>query len=204
MNKENTFFLFLSCQKYKHKRKKSRTNNIESGYRYFIGNNNIEEKLEEDVIVLDCKDNYESLTKKTLKGIKWIIDNFPDVEYIVKTDDDVIIDNAKFQILVNEIKKRNFDYCGSLHKGGYLSSHHIGKCDDQYLNQIQIYVPNIKYCMGGAYILSNKAAKIIASFEEYENYYSIYEDVTVGGILKSKNILPTEVNIKNIFKWDSY
>lgn len=205
MNDNNVFFLFLSCEKYKHKREKSRKNNIPYKYRYFIGNDKITQEVEDDVVVLDCKDNYESLTKKTIGAIKWTIENFPDIEFIIKTDDDVVIDNTKFEILMDKIREKKADYCGSLYKGGYLSSHHIGKCEDRYLNKTQAYVPNIKYCMGGAYILSNKAAKIIASFEEYENYYSIYEDATIGNILNSNKIKPTElINIKHIFKWDSY
>jgi len=63
-------------------------------------------------------------------------------------------------------------------------------------------VPNILYCMGAGYFLSKKSIDLIANIDSYENYYSIYEDATIGNILKSNNIIPIGVDIKKIFKWD--
>lgn len=202
MSNTNIFFLFLSCEKYKHKREKSRKNNIPYRYKYFIGNDKISQNEEDDVIVLDCKDNYESLTKKTLSAIKWINENEKNIDYIIKTDDDVTIDVDSIDRIIKKIEDKDVDYAGELHKGGYLSFHHKDKCEDKFLNKTPMYVPNITYCIGGAYILSKKAVKAILSLDEYENYYSIYEDATVGNILNAKGIKPVGTNIKKYFKWE--
>jgi len=202
MNIEEVFFLFLSCEKYKNKREKSKRNRIKYDYRYFIGDDKIKGEVEEDVVVLECKDNYESLTSKTIKAIKWISKNKPNIKYVVKTDDDVEINKEKLDEVLLKLEQNSIDYAGEICRGGYYSKWHFDKCDDPYLNTSLMPVPNILYCMGAGYFLSKKSIDLIANIDSYENYYSIYEDATIGNILKSNNIIPIGVDIKKIFKWD--
>lgn len=202
MNNEEVFFLFLSCQKYKNKREKSKKNSIKYDYRYFIGNDKIEGEVEEDVVILECKDNYESLTSKTIEAIKWVSKNKPNIKYVVKTDDDVVIDKEKLDEILLKLEQNSIDYAGEICQGGYYSKWHFGKCEDPYLNKTLMPVQNILYCKGAGYFLSKKSIDLIADIDSYENYYSIYEDATIGNILKSKGINPVGISIARYFKWE--
>ena len=124
-----TFALILSCEKYAFKRDKQDKNELPMEYRYFVGNANIEKPIEKgDVVYLPCRDEYEHLTRKTLLAFKWIFDNVGFVDYILKTDDDVKFKKNKIEEMIDNLFKQKIDYAGILHKGGYRSSHHFGKC----------------------------------------------------------------------------
>lgn len=202
MSIEEVFFIFLSCEKYKNKRQKSKKNNIKYDYRYFIGNDKIEGEVEKDVVILGCKDNYESLTRKTIEAIKWVSKNKPNIKYVVKTDDDVIIDKKKLDEMLLKLEQSSVDYAGEICQGGYYSEWHFNKCEDPYLNRTLMAVPNILYCKGAGYFLSKRSIDLIANVDSYENYYSIYEDATIGNILRSKGINAAGINITSCFKWE--
>ena len=168
-----TFALILSCEKYSFKRDKLDKNELPMEYRYFVGNPNIEKPIEKgDIVYLPCRDEYEYLTKKTLLAFKWIFDNVGFVDYVLKTDDDVKFKKNKIEEMINNLFKQKIDYAGILHKGGYRSRHHFGKCSDDRMNSVLMPVPDVTYCIGGAYWVSKKGQEILSSIEDYKPYFS--------------------------------
>ncbi|KAH6943663.1 hypothetical protein HPB50_025055 [Hyalomma asiaticum] len=57
-----------------------------------------------DVVMLPYVDAYRNLTYKYVYGIKWTMDNCPAVRYVVKMDDDMVINLTK---LVAYLERRN-------------------------------------------------------------------------------------------------
>ena len=197
-----SFALILSCEKYAFKRLRQDKTTLPMDYRYFVGNPNLKEpQNDDDVVYLPCRDEYESLTKKTLLAFKWIRENIGFVDYILKTDDDVVFDKQKIIEMLSELRQKNIDYAGILHRGGYHSRHHFGKCSDDKMNSVLMPVPDVTYCIGGAYWVSQRGQKILDSIEDYGSYFSIYEDACIGNILVNNGLEATQINIKDAMKW---
>ncbi len=189
----------LSCEKYEDRRKIQNIKNCPFEYKYFIGKGN-QNSQNENVIILDCEDNYESLPIKVKKMFEWVLNNRPQVEYIFKTDDDITFNFEKLKEQFITIHKENKDYCGYvINLNHSKSSYHIGRCDNKELNQPIEMLPAI-YCAGGGYFLSKKSLKIVVS--EIEKYQNIFEDYSVGKTLNKNNIYPYDINLfKNSCFW---
>lgn len=196
------FALILSCEKYSFKRERQDTSQLPMDFRYFVGNPHLTSPKEDgNIVYLPCRDEYEYLTKKTLLAFKWIRENLGFFDYILKTDDDVVFNEAKIKEMVNSLHEKNIDYAGILHKGGYRSRHHFGKCSDERMNVTLMPVPDVIYCIGGAYWVSTEGQEILARVEDYRPYFSIYEDACIGNILVSNGLVATKINIKEAFRW---
>jgi hypothetical protein len=196
------FALILSCEKYTFKRDKQDTSQLPMDFRYFVGNPKLTSPLEEgNVVYLPCRDEYEYLTKKTLLAFKWIRENLGFFDYILKTDDDVTFNKEAIQKMSKSLYENKTDYAGILHKGGYRSRHHFGKCSDERFNSVLMSVPDITYCIGGAYWVSTRGQEILGNVEDYSKYFSIYEDACIGNILVSNGLEATRVNIKEGMTW---
>ena len=96
LNKSNIkiCIVVLSCDKYKDRienLKKNLLNNITFDYYVVRADHNLTSpQLKENILTIDCQDNYENLPKKTLKAYEYLYNNF-DYDYILKIDDDTII-----------------------------------------------------------------------------------------------------------------
>ena len=196
------FALILSCEKYSFKRERQDMSQLPMDFRYFVGNPELSCPKEDGKIVyLPCRDEYEYLTKKTLLAFKWIRENLGFFDYILKTDDDVTFIKEKIEDMLINIYENNIDYAGILHKGGYRSRHHFGKCSDERMNSVLMPVPDVTYCIGGAYWVSMKGQETLSSIGDYKPYFSIYEDACIGNILVSNGIEATKVNIREAMRW---
>jgi GR25 family glycosyltransferase involved in LPS biosynthesis len=200
------FIIILGCKKYMHKIKKHRKQMINSNfnYRYFIGNPNIKEPKEEnDIIYLPCGDNYEDLSDKTYNSLLWVRKNFPQIDYVLKTDDDTILYFQNIYKLFQKMMKNKCDYVGngiSIDKK-HQSEYHFGKCKDKTINKTAYTLEKINYCSGGCYFLSRKSMDII--FKDFNKYKNIFEDYSIGLTLHKNRIKVSRVkNIKKYIHWD--
>ena len=190
------FTIILTCKKYEHKMLSQDTSKL-SDYMYFIGDPTLSSPLVKgDIVYLPCPDNYESLTLKTLMAIKWVVKN-KEFDLLLKTDDDVTFLNP-FDKLVREAS--NYDYCGALRKGDYVSTWHRGKCENKVLDNAGFLIPKVTYCHGGGYFLSRKSALLLANNEIRDNH-SIYEDVEVGDLLQKFGIIAKGILAKEGIFW---
>jgi GR25 family glycosyltransferase involved in LPS biosynthesis len=190
------FMGILSCEKNKHKRDNQDLSKSIFQYKYFIGNPELNEaKVDGDIVYLPCGDGYEHLSDKTKNMTKWILDNVPPVDYIFKTDDDIIIDFEKLSTLFTDICLRGYHYCGrKVDTEAHISTYHFGKCLDKSV-ETPIKMNKASYCAGGGYFLSKYAANtLINTMDRYKN---VFEDYSVGYTLNNNNIYPTAINIQN-------
>ena len=200
---EKVFICILSCEKYSHKREIQNISDLEAEYRYFIGNPNLSQAVEDgNIVYLPCPDSYEYLTHKTLQAFKWMEENI-EADFYYKTDDDTIFDKKEFDILHESVVKSKIEYGGEIHRGGgVMSFHHFGKCEDDRINKKTFYVPNIVYAKGGGYVLSKDSLRLVNQTDNKQEYFCIYEDATIGNILNSHGISVKNLNIRKSFNWD--
>jgi len=193
------FIAIISCKKYLNRKLKHSMINNSFPYRYFIGD--IDENECNDVVYLKCPDNYESLPIKVCESFKWIRKNYPEVDYIFKTDDDISINFNDFLKTFYEISLKRINFCGkvvNLKKSCYTTWHY-GKCENKSLEQPFLRCKT-KYCQGAGYFLSSKAVDIFISHENDVRKEHIFEDYAVGRILQYHKISPRKINM-NFCYW---
>lgn len=152
-------------------------------------------KLEKNILYLDCDDSYAGLPEKINKLHKYI-DEMLNIDYLAKLDRTITVKK-----LVDQNTIENKDYCGAVIQfinHPKTSSYHFNKCSKSSNWYEKPFIgKEIKYCIGGSYILSKKAIKIIAKDNSYSNH--IYEDYYTASVLFDYGILPESINIKNYF-----
>jgi GR25 family glycosyltransferase involved in LPS biosynthesis len=189
------FMGILSCEKYKDRRNKQDLKLCPFEYRYFIGNPELIEPLEkreEKIVYLPCKDDYTSLPQKVYEMIKWINSNYPQIDYIFKTDDDIKFNFLHLIENFQNISLKKFEYAGlSVDCKEYYSDYLKKKDSSEPL----IKVPNTKYCPGGGYFISKKCVDILLSNLLKEN--TVFEDQSVGYCLNKNNIFPVNIKLQN-------
>ena len=200
---KNKFFLgLITCEKYKDKRINQDLSNCYIPHKYFIGDKNTSNAyIKEDIVYLPCPDNYESLPLKVYNMIKWVSETYPDIEYIIKADDDVSFNFPEFIKVLEDVRSKSIDYAGFVVKiKDTKGTCHMGKAEDPVLSTTKLHIPATTFCAGPCYILSIKSIKIL--LENLLKNNTIYEDQSVGYCLEHiGNILPYKVNFKNVCKW---
>jgi hypothetical protein len=190
------FMGIISCKKYENRRLLQDLSKSIFKYMYFIGDPNVTEPIVEgNVVTLPCEDNYEDLSDKTRLMIDWILNNYPHVNYVFKTDDDIVFDFDKLMTLYSNITLNNYQYCGNLVKPlPHLSVYHYGKCFDKS-KETPVNVETYSYCSGGGYFLSKNSAELIV--RDMKTYSHMFEDYSVGKTLLKNSINPVSINIHN-------
>jgi len=197
------FLLILSHKKSTHRdsqrAKILSQNNGKFIFYYFLGDPNLDKDYVIDepnnIVYLKVPDNYESLSLKTYNAIKFISENYPQIEGIFKTDDDIDLDIDKLYKLVTENNKLDYygEYCDATAQS---SDYHFGKCEGDLINHTRIYIPDVKYCAGGGYYVSNRVINTILKYKYiYEGI--IFEDVATGVALNRDGIIPSNVDVKS-------
>jgi len=181
--------LIMNCEKYAWKaviQKDSWLKTIPSFLPYFHvqGNPNLSTEYElnydQNILYVKTKDDYNSLPKKVIASYHAILEYYPNMKYIFKTDDDQMLTNPKFfQTITNIIKTKK----PKTHYGGqkiiiekpYLSKY----------NRIHPELPNdlilhkTEYCSGRFYFLSKPAIQnLITKRKDIEKEY--LEDYAIG------------------------
>jgi hypothetical protein len=205
LDKSKFFLSVITCNKYENKRKQheKQMDKCPFDYKYFIGNPELTEaQIDGNVVYLPCSDAYEKLPEKVYEMLKWVKQNYPDVEYIIKSDDDVKFNFKNLKILSRYIYENNIDYTGVKVKvkEGYGTCH-LGKSEDPIINVNKQYIPNTVYCAGPCYFLSMKSVNII--LDNLMQNKTIYEDQSIGYCLGKNGIKPYHVNLKSgTCKWN--
>ena len=185
--------MILSCKKYNFKRINQRQNWINNlsnlKFYHLIGDIQKCQEKEyifddtENILYLNCPDDYLSLPKKTIKSIKALNERF-ELEYIFKTDDDHnLLDMNFFSNLYDILKQKESHY------GGCLKT--VSRDTISRYNIVQEEFPQgtvlkeSTYCMGGFYLLSKEACLDLIS-KEKEISGEILEDYAIGYYLDEK------------------
>ncbi len=188
------FIGILSCQKYEYRRKFQGMNICPFDYMYFIGDPKLTESRIDNknkIVYLPCKDDYESLSIKVQQMLKWIAEN-KEVDYILKTDDDIQFNFPNLSEIFLRAHLLNIDYGGyAVQNKEKYSTYHCKRNDVNSKQAVEL--PLIDFCPGGGYILSKKAINIIVN--KLLDKYTILEDISVANCLYNEGILPVKLNL---------
>lgn len=179
--------LIMNCKKYSKKalfQKQTWLKSIPSYIRFYhvIGDENLDSKYkfdeENNILWVKTRDDYNSLPNKVISSYNAIYETF-DFKYLFKTDDDqILVNNNFFNILVSLINKT----VPKIHYGGYTVD-----VKQNYLSQynkihpeLPEYLPILqtKYCSGRFYFLSKSATSNLLNkreriIKEYLEDYAI-------------------------------
>lgn len=189
------FMGILSCEKYKDRRNKQDLKLCPFEYRYFIGNPELKEAIEnkeEHIVYLPCKDDYASLPQKVHEMLKWIVSNYSQIDYIFKTDDDIRFNFLHLIENFQTISLKKFEYSGLAVNCKEYYSDYLQKKDP---SEPLIKVPSTKYCPGGGYFISKKCINILIEDLLKEN--TVFEDQSVGYCLNKHDIYPVNIKLQN-------
>jgi len=149
-------------------------------------------------LVVKSADEYEYLPHKVKYGVSALIDLF-NPEYILKCDDDVLINNNMLMDYVKLMIEEHHDYHGKYwsYKEGEFTNYAKKKFNE---NQERFYFYTFTdYFMGPLYFLSNKSCKIIK--DKMDPGLCKYEDINVGLTLKNNGIKINRVR-QNLYVFD--
>jgi hypothetical protein len=140
-----------------------------------------------DKLVLNCRDEYEFLSSKTLAIVKWVYyqTNF---DYLLKIDDDVILNPYKLATF----NYQDYDYIGGrLIHDIFDPLWHKNKTWNPQLSHMYSHIDEITPYYGGqfSYFLSRPAIKALIE-NSHDLTTQLYEDVGVARALKAGGVKP--------------
>jgi|SaaInlStandDraft_6_1057023.scaffolds.fasta_scaffold07222_2 hypothetical protein len=176
----NIIIGIINCKKNEHKQNDIRKTwikdlNYYNIKYYFIIGHNKKTEIIDDIIYLNCNDDYESLTNKVGLFTKYVYEN-TDYEYIYKLDDDCYL-NIEYFMNIN-LKDVNF-------LGKFISKNdYLPNWGYQY-NKNKLIEKTIYFDFFGGgygYIFNRECMKIICdNFNLFNSYF--LEDVSIAKIL---------------------
>ena len=206
--KQDYILIILNCYKYEYKRQlqiDTWLKDIPSQLKYFhiigdkekCGDKNFLFDTSNNILYTSTPDNYCSLPYKLITALN-AIQNTYDYKCVFKTDDDqVLLRNGFFDILISSLNKKLHDY------GGYVcdvKKSHISQYWRKHSSLPRNYLmKKTKYCNGRFYLLSKKSIMALLK-NKYLFEKCPIEDHMVGFILTTKekivpHILPIDSNI---------
>lgn len=193
------FMIILSCHAHADRRRRQDLRQMPFSYRYFVGAaGGGTAPLADDVVQLDCGDYYEDLPMKTFRALQWVREHYPHVDYVLKSDDDIVFDFERVFRLYTSLCLRRVDYAGNVvHLGEHCkdTTYHYGKCHDKSKEVPFPYrVLPLHYCSGGGYFLSRRAVDAcLASESVYSGH--LMEDMATGEALLARGITATATDL---------
>jgi hypothetical protein len=140
----------------------------------------LESKLNEDILQFDFIDTYYNLTLKHLSWMYWCIKNCKTTTYVIKTDDDVILN---VQRLETKLEYNSFGYGIS---GKLFKSSPIRDRNDKWFMPEEVYPEEYypPYLCGAFYVLTRVLLDQLYEVAINQNEYPVivYEDVYITGI----------------------
>jgi hypothetical protein len=165
------------------------------------GSNEINEKLHHefelfsDIIQENFLDTYKNLTLKTLMGFKWVSQYCSNAKFILKVDDDVVVNTVYLVNYLSQELLKNDKMNNTLICHFYKKAHVFRNKDSKFYLSKEEFKPDFfqPYCDGPAYLLTTDLA---ASFYNESANVKLFqfEDVYVG--MLAANLNSTFINIE--------
>jgi Galactosyltransferase/Glycosyl transferase family 11 len=182
--------LIMNCEKYRAKaliQKQTWLQNINIVYYHVIGNPNLTTDYlfdeQTQILYVKTKDDYNSLPNKVIEAYNAVLNEFPQIEYIFKTDDDQNLTDTNFfmklkQLITNTNHTQNItlNYGGKLiHVKNHQSSYHT--IHPELPRNLQL--KETDYCTGRFYFLSKLAMiDLVNKKDKIKQEY--FEDYAIG------------------------
>ncbi|XKL67858.1 hypothetical protein PGB90_003349 [Kerria lacca] len=150
-----------------------------------------------DIIQGNFIEAYRNLTYKHLMGYKWTIDSCPTVEYIIKMDDDIVVNYYKLFSII-EMYKSRFELMGYVFK----NMKPIRDESNKWYVPLTEYKNSVypEFLSGWIYIATFKTLQSLMKQSNLTPYFWI-DDVFITGILREKARINV-TDIKEYFRYD--
>lgn len=197
--------IILNCKKYQYKadyQKETWLSNFDIFYLHILGKEDLTKEYELDlsnnILYIQCKDDYIHLPHKTILALKAVNKLF-DYKYVYKTDDDQeLLKPGLFSILHNLFQTKEIHYGGKVVniKKAHISTYY--RIHPELPKNVTLYP--IKYCNGRFYFLSKEAIQYLLK-QEYVICKEYFEDYAIGYHLHTqyKNYI-FHINTDTFFK----
>jgi hypothetical protein len=128
-------------------------------------------KFENNVLFVPCREEYLLILKKTIFGIKYILENL-DFDILIRTNVSTYYEPKK---LIHELNKPRYkkDFAG-----GYV---------DRSSQKIWNAKKSFEYISGTGIFLSKNIAKVVSELDP-ESYINIFDDIAISNHLKLMNV----------------
>ena len=200
---EKYCLMILNCRKYSAKRDTQRSTwlpSIKVRWFHVIGDpamlTEYEYRESENIMYVRCMDTYEFLPMKTYLTILAVQRLFPEVEYLLKTDDDMTCNIPAFESMLEAIE--GYDYGGELFEAAeHASEYHYPNVRPELRKPC--IIRSTKYCPGRFYFLSRNARRNLLVQKDFFTKH-IFEDYTVGYLAtRIPNVKCLSLDAKSIF-----
>ena len=147
----------------------------------------LEAKINNDILMVDHIDKYETITNKLLITLEWASHYKP--RYILKSDDDVFIHIPK--LISNILMKNNIKYL----YGGVLYSGKVVR-DKKHRHYISEQLYNISqfpvFCKGALYVFSGSILPSLLDMSHKVKRFGV-DDAYIGVLMNSLHVKPVYI-----------
>ncbi|XP_006814777.1 UDP-GalNAc:beta-1,3-N-acetylgalactosaminyltransferase 1-like [Saccoglossus kowalevskii] len=139
-----------------------------------------------DVLMADFLDTYNNLTLKTIMGIQWATQYCPSARFVMKSDDDVLIQplNALRHLRTQSESDLMIGRCGRTSRPVRETKSPNYVSYEEWSDHT--FPP---YCSGSSYIMSSDLVRKLSSLSKVETSFK-FEDVYIGILLQKLGIDP--------------
>lgn len=152
-----------------------------------------------DILQGNFLDTYRNLTRKHLMGLQWVTNNCKDVKYIMKMDDDIVVN------IYGVLEKLRSGMIKDNSLTGYILKNMIPvrePANKWYVSKVE-YAESIypDFVSGWLYITHPQVASRLIDYAEFSHEYFWIDDVFVTGILRQALNIKIQ-NISEIYTTD--
>ena len=149
----------------------------------------LEDEKYHDIVQFSFVDDYKNLTYKAIMSMKWVSMYCQKAKFIVKTDDDVIIDmHFLYRVLTSRIENKfpmeKTIYCNVLKKMRVSRDYYNWWYVEKSEYAAEYYGP---YCSGLAFIVTSDLSSLIYNTSFYMKYFWIDDYYITGALLRNIN-----------------
>ena len=137
--------------------------------------------MEGDTLYVPCEELYENILEKTIRGIKYVLENF-DFDVLVRTNVSTYFDSKRLTL---ELEKKIYS---KTFVGGYVDKSNGGYFDSKRA---------FEYISGTGIFLSKIAAKSLSKLNP-EEFKALPDDVAISHYLSSKGIRLVRMHRNNL------
>ncbi|CAN8002832.1 unnamed protein product, partial [Ixodes hexagonus] len=146
-----------------------------------------------DIVVFPYMDAYRNLTYKFVYGIKWTMDNCPSAKYIVKMDDDIVINLYK---LLGYLDQRTESEPPAFHCCVWDGMPVIRHPKSPWYLSKKVYPNNVfpRYCSGSAVIFRSSILRPLYNASFRVPFFSVDDALVTGEMAKLAGVGHVSLN----------
>lgn len=150
----------------------------------------LESSIYNDIVQEDYIDSYRNLTYKAVMSMKWISEYCNHTQYILKVDDDMLVNMFLLMRHLNTISNHSLVHQNTIMCNFYYKVKVIRKKKSKWYVSFSEYRDSFfqPYCSGSAFILSGDLASRFYNLSLYTNFFWIDDYYLTGLLAKSAKV----------------